>query len=213
MKQSSCATPPLPSRHETCQSIHLSHCKLHGRGSELGHRGDLLMACRVSSSRGTPWQTALEAFCFWYSAPNSSRTLWTMNTPANCLRRVDSKTFPLKASYLKSSAASKLLTLRAQHLSKRIPKPRPRPNPNDSFLAAPRGTTTTMTRITFASAEQKRAFARRTRNHARRIDIPTRNWTRSWLPSSRCGGIHRSKRRRVSRLRRVESVFGTAERP
>ena len=32
------------------------------------------------------------------------------------------------------------------------------PNPNDSFLAAPRGTTTTMTRITFASAEQKPRF-------------------------------------------------------
>ena len=60
---------------------------------------------------------------------------------------------------------------------------------------------------------KSRAFARRTRNHARRIDIPTRNWTRSWLPSSRCGGIHRPKRHRVSRLRRVESVFGTAECP
>ena len=60
---------------------------------------------------------------------------------------------------------------------------------------------------------KSRAFARRTRNHARRIDIPTRDRARSWLPSSRCGGIHRPKRRRVSRLRRVESVFGTAERP
>ena len=41
---------------------------------------------------------------------------------------------------------------------KRIPKPRPRPNPNDSFLAVPRATTTTMVRITFASAEQKPRF-------------------------------------------------------
>ena len=105
-----------------------------------------------------PLQTALEAFYFWYSAPNSSRALWTMNTPANCLRRAGSKTFPLKASYLKSSAASKLLMHRAQHLTKRIAKPRPRPNPNNSFLAVPRVTTTTMVRITFASAEQKPRF-------------------------------------------------------
>ena len=80
------------------------------------------------------------------------------NEHARKLLTQSSKTFPLKASYLKSSAASKLLTLRAQHLSKRIAKPRPRPNPNDSFLAAPRGTTTTMARITFASAEQKPRF-------------------------------------------------------
>ena len=63
-----------------------------------------------------------------------------------------------EASYLKSSAASKLLTHRAQHLSKRIAKPRPRPNPNDSFLAVPQATTTTMVRITFASAEQRPRF-------------------------------------------------------
>ena len=117
-----------------------------------------LKACRVSSSRGTPCKPRSRRFAFGIFRPNSSRALWTMSTPANCLRRVDSKTFPLKASYLKSSAASKLLTHRAQHLTKRIAKPRPRPNPNNSFLAVPRATTTTMVRITFASAEQKPRF-------------------------------------------------------
>lgn len=43
-------------------------------------------------------------------------------------------------------------------LVQRIPKPYPNPNPNDSFLAVPQATATTMTRITFASAEQKPRF-------------------------------------------------------
>ena len=204
---------PTPRRHETCQSIHLSHRKLHGRGSELGHRGDFLKACRVSSSRGTPCKPRSRRFAFGIP-PELVENALDNEHARKLLTQSGFKDLSTEGVVSEIKRRIQAADASRATLDQTNCETAPAPKPEQFVPCCATGHHHDHGPNHVCQCRAKAALSREElRNHARRIDIPARDRAHSWLPSSRCGGIHRSKRRRVSRLRRVESVFGTAERP